>query len=292
MFGIVRSFWVACILIFTGSLAASPLAVHVSIPPQAYLAERLGGERVQVRVFVPAGESCETFQPRPAHVRELAGSRLFFSIGVAYEASLLPRIAANFPNLRVVDTTAALRLREGDVCCGDPLHGHGYDPHVWMCPELAVGQAAHMLAALVEVDPEGRAVYEENFADLVADLADLRGELADLLRPYAGRAIFVYHPAFGYFTDAFGLRQVAIEDHGREPSPRRIAQLIAEAREAGSRVVFVQPAEASRAAELIAEAIRGRVVVLDPMRADWSANMREIAQAIADSFRGDVTAGL
>ena len=54
----------------------------------------------------------------------------------------------------------------------------------------------------------------------------------------------------------------------------------------------MQPAEASRAAELIAEAIRGRVVVLDPMRADWSANMREIAGAIADSFRDDFTAGL
>lgn len=280
------------LLLMGSPLVASPLAVHVSIPPQVYLAERLGGERVQVRVFVPVGESCETFQPRPAHVRELAGSRLFFSIGVAYEASLLPRIAANFPTLRVVDTTKALRLREGDACCGDPLHGHGHDPHVWMCPDLAVGQAAHMLAALIEADPDGRVSYEDNFARLVTDLAELRAELGDLLHPYAGRAVFVYHPAFGYFTDAFGLRQVAIEDHGREPSPRRIAQLIAEAREAGARVVFVQPAEASRAAELIAEAIRGRVVVLDPMRADWSANMREIAGAIADSFRDDFTAGL
>ncbi len=268
----------------------APLRVQVSVPPQIYLAEKIGGERVEVEAFVPAGESCESFQPRPGHVRRLARAQIFFAAGLPYEAALVPRLGGIYPELRIVDTLDGLELR-GETCCPHGRHGHSHahahgDPHVWMSPGLALAQAASMRDALAEFDPAGADVYAENFRRLEAAIEALDAELRALLAPFAGRPVFVYHPAFGYFTEAYGLEQVAIEHNGAEPSPARLSRLVADARERGVRVFFVQPSESTRAASLLAEAVGGSTEVLDPMRADWAENMREIARAVAASFAG------
>ncbi len=264
----------------------TPLRVQVSVPPQVYLAEKIGGERVVVEAFVPAGESCESFQPRPGHVRRLAGARVFFATRLPYEAALLPRLGSIYPDLRIVDTLDGLMLRD-EACCPHGHHGHGHghgDPHVWMSPRHALAQAANMRDALVKLDPAGAEAYAENYRVLAAEIKALDAELRALLAPFAGRPVYVYHPAFGYFTDAYGLEQVAIEHNGAEPSPARLARLVAEARAQGVRVFFVQPSESTRAAALLADTLGGRTEVLDPMRADWAENIRDIARAVAASF--------
>lgn len=274
-------------LFATASSAFPAVRVHVSVPPQGYLAERIGGERVRVEAFVPAGESCESFHPRPAHVRALAGAELFFTTGLPYEEALMPRLKALFPDLRIIDTLAGLPLL-GAACCphgGHAGHSHGHgDPHVWMSPALALAQAANMRDALSARDPDGAEAYTRNFERLALEIEGLDAELRGLLAPHAGRPFYVYHPAFGYFADAYGLEQVAIEHNGAEPSPARLARLVGRAREEGVRAVFVQPAESTRSAALLADAVGGRVVVIDPMRADWPDNLREIARAVASSF--------
>ncbi|MCC5807378.1 MAG: zinc ABC transporter substrate-binding protein [Opitutales bacterium] len=275
------------------ALGHAPVRVQVSVPPQLYLVERIGGDRVEAEAFVPAGESCESFQPRPGHVRRLAGARVFFAAGLPYEATLVPRLGSIYPDLGIVDTVDGLMLRE-EACCahghrghshGSSGHGHAHgDPHVWMSPALALAQAARMRDALADLDPSGAAEYERNFRRLEAEIESLDAELTALLAPFAGRPVFVYHPAFGYFTDAYGLKQVAIEHNGAEPSPARLARLVADARERGVRVFFVQPSESTRAVSLLADAVGGRTEVLDPMRADWADNLREIAGAVAASY--------
>lgn len=285
-------FAAAASVVFSAADGAS-LRVQVSVPPQVYLAEKIGGGRVEVEAFVPAGESCESFQPRPGHVRRLARAQVFFAVGLPYEATLLPRLGGIYPDLHVVDTVDGLDLRDG-ACCphgghghthGHDAHAHGHgDPHIWMSPALALAQAAHMRDALKQLDPSGAEFYEANFRSLAAEIEALDAELRALLAPFSGRPVFVYHPAFGYFTEAYGLEQVSIEHNGAEPSPARLARLVADARERGVRVFFVQPSESQRAAALLADAVGGRTEVLDPMRADWADNMREIARAVASSF--------
>jgi zinc transport system substrate-binding protein len=264
------------------------LKVFVSVLPQTYLAEQVGGRRISVETLVQPGESPVTYAPSPKQMVRLAEADLFFRAGVPFENVLIPKIESSFRDLRVVDTRRGIPLlthHAGD----DHDHGGaegGPDPHVWLSPPLALKMAENMLNALVEADPPGKPEYEENFTRLAGDLEALHRRLTEVLAPVRGKKIFVFHPAFGYFCDAYGLEQVAIESGGREPSPRQLARLIEAARAENVRVIFVQPQFSSQSALSVARAIDGVVVAIDPLARDYLRNLSEMSAAVKDALSG------
>ena len=95
------------------------------------------------------------------------------------------------------------------------------------------------------------------------------------------RKFLVFHPAWGYFAQAYGLTQVPIEQGGKEPGARTLVTLIEQAKRDQIRVVFIQPQSDPRFAEQIARAIGGRVIAIDPLAPDYVANLRAVARQIA-----------
>ncbi len=280
---------------FSPSWAAQgerPLHVFVSVPPHAYLVERIGGDEVKVEELVPAGQDPHTFEPTPSQVVALARARLFFQVGMPFERRLVARIAASHAGLEVVDTRAGIELLEGvcTICAegqphGTPHHHHGEpDPHIWLSPPLLKAQATTIADALCRVDPDRAASYRRNLAALIEELDDLDGRIGAELEPYRGRAFYVFHPAFGYFAAAYGLRQEAVEVEGKNPTPRQLRELIRRAQADGVEVLFVQPQFDTSAAEVVAEAIGGRVEKLDDLAPDLTANLERIAERIASSM--------
>ncbi len=276
-----------------GAESPDRMKIFVSVPPQAYFVNRIGGERVNVTVLLAPGENPSTFSPSPQEMAELARADLFFRTGVPFENVLMPKIASAMPGLRVVDTRQGIRLRHLDD--HDHQHGlseendHGHtsdqlDPHVWMSPPLVKEQAKTIRDALTRIDPAGKDAYETGFTTFSKDLDRLHERLTKLLVPLAGREFFVYHPAFGYFAETYGLKQVPVEIEGKEPSPRHIADLVRRAREQGVRVIFVQPQFSPKAAQAIAGAIGGAVVPLDPLAEDYIANMEAVADALIQAL--------
>ena len=95
----------------------------------------------------------------------------------------------------------------------------------------------------------------------------------------------VFHPAWGYFADAYGLRQVPIEIEGKEPKPSQLKQLIEHAREKQIKVLFVQPQFSSRSAEQVAREIGGQVAFMDPLALSWAENLREVATKFREAVK-------
>ena len=105
------------------------------------------------------------------------------------------------------------------------------------------------------------------------------------MTPYRGRSFFVFHPGFGYFADAYGLHEEAIEAGGRPPTPQRLRTLIEKAKAEGVTTVFIQPQYAPESAQAIADAIGGKVVVLNGLRRDVIADIEDIALKIEIAMR-------
>jgi zinc transport system substrate-binding protein len=95
----------------------------------------------------------------------------------------------------------------------------------------------------------------------------------------------VFHPSWGYFAHAYGIKQVPIEIEGKEPKPAQLRELIERAREDGIQFVFVQPQFSARSAKLIAREIRGQVVFADPLAEDWSGNLLGVARKFESALR-------
>ncbi len=157
-------------------------------------------------------------------------------------------------------------------------HEHtGLDPHIWLSPPLVKIQARTILAALQEADPVHRSVYEANFKEFTAQIDKLDADLKKTFEGKEGLQFLVFHPPWGYFAHAYGLKQVPIEIEGKDPKPAQLKKLIQHAREKGIKVVFVQPQFSTKSAKLVAREIGGQVAFVDPLAEDWMANLREVA---------------
>jgi zinc transport system substrate-binding protein len=275
---------------WAGPAAAQPgaLRVFVSILPQKTFVERVAGARAEVSVLVGPGQSPATYEPTPRQIARLAGAGVYFRMGVPFEAAWLDRIRATSPGLRIVDTTEGIRRRAVDRAIGDgaPAGDGLEDPHVWTDPALVKVMAGSIRDALARLDPACAEEYARNEAAFDADLDTLDARIRDRLAPVRGRAFLVFHASWGYFADAYGLRQIPIESGGKEPGPRTLAAVLERARALGIRVVFVQEQFSRRTAEAIAKEIGARVVAVDPLAEDYLANLWNVAEAFAAALEG------
>lgn len=289
--------------IFLSSQANAAMQTFVSIPPQKWLVDRVGGNLVNTSILAGKGQDPHTFEPAPQTMRRLASASLWFTLDMEFERQLTKRIRQTAPKLRIVDTTSGitklLMARHEDVHHHDEhgddhhehdsnhesthvRHGHakGQDPHVWLSPENLIVMATTVEQALAEADPANSTSYERNRKQVEEKLTQLHQDLARMLASHKGASFYVFHPSFGYFAHAYGLEQHAVEVEGKTPSPRQLSRLISKAKEEGVKVIFVQPQFDTHSGQVIAKAIHGEVVHLDSLAEDVAANLRLIAERI------------
>lgn len=262
--------------------AARPLQVFVSVPPQAYLAERIGGDNVRVSVLVAAGQDPHTFEPTPLLITDFSRADIFFTAGLPFEDRIIKKIKNGNPHLRIVNTVAGIKRRTLHGAPGHHHDGHGAeaDLHVWLSPPNLEVMSGTIERALADADPAHADLYRRNYDGLIRDIKATNADAARMLKPYKGRTFFVFHPAFGYFADTYGLRQQAVEFEGKTPSPRHLAELIRMAKSAKVKTIFVQPQFDKRSAAVVANAIGADMVTLDPLARDVLANLKDLARKI------------
>jgi zinc transport system substrate-binding protein len=265
-----------------GETAAGAIETFAGIPPVAYLVKRIGGPHVRVEVLVQPGEDPHIFGPTPRQVMRLSKARLFFKIGMPFEDRLTERIAASGARTTIIDTATGIPRRAGV----DPDEDAGADPHVWLAPKLLKQMAANIAAALSAVDPTHANEFHSNQKSIDAELDALDRRLATSLAPYRGQAFYVFHPAFGYFADAYGLRQESVEIEGKPPTPRQLVNLIQQARADHVKIIFLQPRFNQQAAESIAQSLGGAVMPMDDLAHDVVANLNNIAATVENALRG------
>jgi zinc transport system substrate-binding protein len=270
---------------------AEPIEVFVSIVPQKTFVERIGGESVKVSVMVQPGANPATYEPKTRQMVALTKAKAYFAIGVPFEAVWLNRISAANPEMMVIHTEEGIEKRimedhfhvKEDHSALEKGKGaeehHGVkDPHIWLSPRLVKTQARNILNGLLRIDPARAASYEKNYQYFIGEISDLDNEIKGIFSGKGERKAFmVFHPAWGYFAQAYGLEQVAVQMEGKEPGPVDLSELIPYAREEGIKVIFVQPEFSTKSAEAIAKAIEGKVVFANPLALDWADNLKKVA---------------
>jgi len=283
----------ACTLVLLLTLSTDVCAktrskplVFTTIAPHAYMVKRVGGDRVEVETMIPAGSSPHSFEPTAGQIARVANATAYFKSGIEAEETLLPKISNLNKGLKFFDINRGIELRRIE---GDHDHGHSgmADPHVWLSPRLAKKEAENIYAGLVSIDPANEEEYKRNLDSFLRELDQLNEYIAKRLKPVRGRALYVYHPSFGYFADEYGLRQVAVEVGGKEPGAKRIATMIENAKRDGVTAIFIEPQFSAKQAELIAKSIGGNVVVIDPLSENYVVNLREISLRISNTLEAE-----
>jgi zinc transport system substrate-binding protein len=290
-------FCIVFLAFWTSPVEAATTRVFVSIAPQKYFVQKIGGDLVSVAVLVPAGADPHTYEPKPKQMAELSKCAVYFAVGIDFEKAWLPRIAGTNPKMRIVHTDEGIKKiimtdhhrdkksRHGYTGTGHHHHEGTQDPHVWLSPALVKIQAEHILHALIDIDPNNQMRYKNNYSAFLKEIDILDAELKNLFVGRKGDRFMVFHPSWGYFAKEYELEQVPIEIEGKAPKPAQLTTLIRHAREHGIRVVFVQPQFSAKSAEMISREIGGHVVHVDPLAENWAGNLREVARKFITAVR-------
>ena len=282
---------------------AEPLRVFASVLPIKTFIEQIGGKHVDVQAMVRPGFNPHTYDPTPQQIIALADAELYVRTGVPFEQAWMTRIRSANPKMQVLDARDGISLRELEAH-DHHEHGHGHDkaaahedhhhddahadekdPHVWTNPALVRHMSGVIRDKLSELAPLHAEDFARNYDAFVAELNTLDRELHALLGPLPNRKFMVFHPAWGYFADAYGLTQIPIENEGKEPGARALAALIDQAKHDGIKVVFVQPQFDKRQARQVAKAIGGAVITADPLAADYLDNLRRVGHEFSKALQ-------
>ncbi len=276
------------------------LDITVSILPQKYFVERIGGNLVNVTVIVKPGQNHEVYEPTPQQMEQMSKSVIYFRTGVFFESYLVGRISSVNRKLKIVDTRTGVPLRKIEsfhsienifnksksgtsvVQEGDKGHRHaeGNDPHVWLNPLFVKIQAKTIFNELSSLDPGHLGVYKKNYEKFISDLDEADKIIREILSGIKSNRLVIFHPSMGYFADRYGLVQVPIEVEGKDPGQRELASIIDFLKREKIKTIFIQKEVSSKSALTIASSIGGNLVIIDPISGDYINNLKIIAGEI------------
>ena len=255
--------------------------ITVTLEPLRYFTEAIAGDQYQVVSMVPKGSSPETYDPTPQQLVALNKSQAYFRIGhIGFEQTWMDRLASNSPQLKFYDTSEGIDLiRTAGHQHGDHYHAGGVEPHVWNSANNTIIVAENIYQALCELDASHQSYYKERLDSLKQTIQQTDQIIRKLLQK-ADRTFLIYHPALSYFARDYDLKQVSIEEEGKEPSPAQLKTLIETCRKENIHVIFVQQEFDIRNARLIADELGVTIIPINPLSYDWPTEMINVAKAL------------
>ena len=265
-------------------------SLYVSILPLRSIVQEIVGDDLPVEVLVPAGASPETFEPTPKQFQRLNQALLIFNVGlIDFEVSLIDKL---HDRSKVVDLSRGIQLMEGSCAHGmagseeggthdseEHTHRHGIDPHVWTSPKALGQMARNAFEAIQSLYPDS-VKYRENYERLQRKLQELDVRTREKLEQNRVEYFIVYHPALTYYARDYGIRQVAIETDGKDPSARQLAELIRNARKDGIHKIFYQDQFPRSVVEAVARDMQAECIEIDPLDEQVIENIDRITDLI------------
>ena len=298
-----KKFFFVFIILFLAKngLAVKNISVFVSIVPQKYFVQQIGKDLIDIQVMVNPGANPATYEPTSKQMIKLSKADIYFAVGVPFEKIWLKKISSINPKMKILHTdqninkivmsTNYLHIDKNQELYKKNYYNKdkekkihksiNYDPHIWLSPQLVKIQAQSIMESLSDIDSKNRNFYENNFIDFSKRIDQLDDNLKKIFKDKKGLEFMVFHPAWGYFAKAYGIRQVPVEIEGKAPKPAHLKELIQYARNRGIRVVFVQPQFSTKSVKILAKEIKGQIIFADPLAEDWMTNLRKVA----DNFK-------
>lgn len=272
----LRTCFLALLLALASSVQAA-LHVVATLPDLAALAREIGGDKVKVTSLATGMEDPHFVDPKPSFIRLLNQADVLLEGGAELEAGWLPPLVNNARNPKVVAgapgrflASREVRLLEVPAGGVDRSQGDVHplgNPHFLLAPDNCATVAVHLAEALARLDPAQAAAFQTNAQRFLAILARKQVEWTQALAPFRGTAVVTYHKSFDYLLDYFGfiLAGTIEPKPGIEPSPAHINALIPRAKQAGVKLVIIEPNRPRRTAQRVADALGARLVVLPLM---------------------------
>lgn len=284
---LLRYIWITLVLPLLFACGERTITIEnravVSIAPLKPLVEALLGDEFEVVVLVSQGASPETFEPTPQQLGEVESARFIFGTGLLeFEQELLHRIAHNN---QIINLSEGISLIGGSCSHAHHnhahSHAHGIDPHIWCSPKSIAKMAENAYNAIAREMPDSTK-YATRYNELNTKILQLDKKVAEMCEQTPRKIFIIYHPALTYLARDYGLTQIAIENEGKEPSAKHLAQIIDKARNESIKHIFYQAEFPASSVTVICKDTGANAIEINPLDEDIFGNILHIATLITE----------
>lgn len=226
-------------------IQGTPLNIATTVAPiTSIVANIAGGTASVITGVVPEGTNSHTFEPKPSDAATLESADIIFINGLVLEEPTKDLALANIKSSANICELGTEILPESEYLYdfSFPKEGGKPNPHLWTNPPMAKQYAAVVRDVLVRRDPSNAAIYEKNFVAFAVKIDALDNALRESIAtiPEGQRKLLTYHDAYAYFAKNYGFTVIgAIQPSSfDEPSPKEIAELIAQVKNQNVKAIF------------------------------------------------------
>ncbi len=262
------------------SMAWAKILIVSSVGPVSFLAQKIGGENVELHTLISA--DAHNYEPKPSDMKIIAKADVFLAIGVEFERVWLEKFKANAKNLLITKLDENITKIKQEHS-HDHDHENELDTHIWLDPLNAKIIAQNIANTLIKINAQNQKIYEQNLNALLNELDELDNYAKTELAGLKKRAFIVYHPAWGYFAKRYDLEQISIEKNAKEPKINELASIIKDAKKHGVSVIFTNPGYLGHSPQVIASQIGAKIIQIDPLSNDYFNALKHAIKAFKDA---------
>lgn len=295
------------VVFITGFSAIAPAQADVrvltSIKPLQLIAAAVQDGIAVPEVLLPPGASPHNYALRPSDVRRVQEVDLLYWIGPDME-TFLPRVLAgrtkasvpvqSLPGMHLRTFTASAEHHDDDGDDDEHDHDHrpgSVDAHLWLSTVNARVIAAKMAADLSQIDPTNAARYDSNVKAFDAQMDALDAKIKQRVAGISDKKYFVFHEAFDYFEEAYGLKHAGVfaVSHEVQPGAQHVAAMRARLAEYGKTCVFSEPPLRPKLADTLSAGLPVKLAELDGLGGYTPATAQgyeQLLSKLADDLAG------
>ncbi len=241
--------------------------IIVSIYPLKIILSEIVGNKMEINVLLPTGNSPHTFEPKPSDIAKIRNSSLLFYVDDnldGWAAKLNTK--ESIPILKLLDKSLLINLN----CCHNHKHEHiaeNIDPHFWTSPIAVKNILPKLTEYILKIDPDNKDFYYKQQEKFTKELNELINNINLQLASIKNNKIFTYHNSFAYFIRDFNLNfgGVLEEYPGKESGTQYIHHITNVIKKSKTNAIFVEPQLNYKSAEIISKELGIKIITLDPI---------------------------
>ncbi|MCB0720011.1 MAG: zinc ABC transporter substrate-binding protein [Bacteroidetes bacterium] len=261
------------LLVIPTADAQKKVSVVTTLPDLAWIAETVGGDRVDAFAIATGYQDPHFVDPKPSYIVKLSRADMFVTVGLDLEAGWVPPLLNSARNDKIlkgapgyVDASVNIPLLEVPTSVsreqGD-IHAYG-NPHYWMDPENGKIIARNIRDGLVRLRPQDAAYFDANLQKFETELSEHIKGWEEKMSPFKNTKVIAYHNQWPYFEQHIGLDIVDFLEPkpGIPPTPSQLAKIIGLMKAQDIHVIIIAPYYRPDSAELVARRTDAQVVTL------------------------------
>ncbi|QLK86864.1 zinc ABC transporter substrate-binding lipoprotein AdcA [Staphylococcus sp. 17KM0847] len=243
------------------------LKVTTTVFPLQSFVQQIGGEHVEVDSIYPKGADLHSFEPSQKDIIGASKSDVFVYTGDNLDPvakKVAGTIKKESHKLSLEDQLNKAELLTDQHEHGDEEdHDHeseehehhhhgGYDPHVWLDPNIDKAFVEAIRDDLSKRDPDHKDEYKKNADKLLKELDGLDSDMKQATEGHKGHAVFVSHESLGYLADRYGFVQKGVQSlNAEDPSQKELTEIVKEINDTGAKYILYEENVANKVTDTI-----------------------------------------